>query len=178
MKFSTAYEQSKDAVYGYLLYMTRDKELAQDLSQETFLKIFLNIGKFRGTANVKTWSLKIARNTFLTYARKKRPLLLEEQILELTPGPYLNEPEESMLQKEHGERIREIMMALNENERTILLLRDYEDLSYEEMSQIINVSVEVLKSRLYRARQKFRKLYDAENQEKDENNNVKREFNN
>jgi len=163
MKFSTAYEQSKDAVFGYLTYMTKDIQLAEDLSQETFLKMFINIRKYKGTANVKTWALKIARNTFLTYARKKQPILLEEQELDLNAGPYQYEPEETFLQKEKAEMIRSIMMTLNENERTILLLRDYEGLSYEEIAQILNISSEMLKSRLYRARQKYRKLYDAKN---------------
>jgi RNA polymerase sigma-70 factor (ECF subfamily) len=161
MKFSTAYEQSKDAVYGYLTYMTKDIQLAEDLSQETFLKMFINIRKYKGTANIKTWALKIARNTFLTYAKKKQPILLEEQIMDLNPGSYQNEPEENILQKEKGEQIRKIMMTLNENERTILILRDYAELSYEEIAQIINTDVGALKSRLYRARQKFRKLYET-----------------
>ena len=161
MKFSTAYEQSKDAVYGYLTYMAKDIQLAEDLSQETFLKMFINIRKYKGTANIKTWALKIARNTFLTYAKKKQPLLLEEQIMDFNIGPCYNEPEENILQKEKGEQIRKIMMSLNENERTILILRDYAELSYEEIAQIINTDVGALKSRLYRARQKFRKLYDS-----------------
>lgn len=164
MKFSTAYEQTKDAVFGYLTYMTKDVQLAEDLSQETYLKMFINIRKFKGTANVKTWALKIARNTFLTYARKKQPILLEEQELDLTQGSYQNEPEEAFLQKEKTEKIRKIMMALNENERTLLLLRDYEGLGYEEIAQIFNISTEVLKSRLYRARQKYKKLYEANNE--------------
>ena len=163
MKFSTAYEQSKDAVFGYLTYMTKDIQLAEDLSQETFLKMFINIRTYRGTGNVKAWALKIARNTFLTYARKKQPLLLEDQILDLNIEPYQNEPEETFLQKEKAEMIRKIMMALNENDRTILLLRDYEGLSYDEIAQILSISTELIKSRLYRARQKYRKLYEAKN---------------
>jgi RNA polymerase sigma-70 factor, ECF subfamily len=143
------------------MYMTKDIQLAEDLSQETFLKMFINIRKYKGTANIKTWSLKIARNTFLTYAKKKQPVLLEEQIMDLNPGPYHNEPEENILRKEKGEQIRKIMMTLNENERTILILRDYAELSYEEIAQIINIDVGVLKSRLYRARQKFRSLYET-----------------
>lgn len=161
MKFTTAYEQSKDAVYGYLTYMTKDIQLAQDLSQETFLKMFINIRKYKGAASIKTWALAIARNTFLTYARKKQPILLEEQVIEQTQGNFQNEPEDTFLQKEKGEHIRKILMALNENERTILLLRDYEELHYEEIAMILDISIDVLKGRLYRARQKFKKLYET-----------------
>lgn len=159
IKFSSAYEQCRDSVYGYLLYMSKDIQLAEDLSQETFLKMFLNMHKYKGNSSVKTWALKIARNTFLTYAKKKQPLLLEEQDLETEIYHYINEPEDLILQKELGEQIKKTLMALNEQDRTVLLLRDYEQLSYEEISQILGISAEVLKSRLFRARQKFKKQY-------------------
>ena len=73
LKFQTVYEEQKNSIYAYLLYMTKDVQLAEDLSQETFLKIFLNLGRFKEECSVKTWALRIARNTFVTYARKKRP---------------------------------------------------------------------------------------------------------
>lgn len=159
MKFQTAYEETRDSVYGYLLYMTRDKQLAQDLSQETFLKMFLHMGKFRGEASVKTWALTIARNVFLSYARKKQPVLMEELPLEAKEVPFSNLPEEIMLRREKEEQVRECLQYLGELERTVLLLRDYEQLSYEEMATILETSTEALKSRLYRARQKFKKIY-------------------
>lgn len=162
IKFKIAYDECKDSIYGYLLYMTKDVGLTEDLSQETFLKMYLNMSRFKGESSIKTWALKIARNTFLTYARKKQPVLLDEQELELEASFYINEPEENVLHKEREEQIRKIMMTLKEQDRTILLLRDYEELNYEEIAQILSISVEVLKSRLYRARQKFRKLYQED----------------
>ncbi len=51
MKFATAYEESRDAVYGYLVYMTKDVQLAEDLSQEVFLRMFLHLDKFREQAS-------------------------------------------------------------------------------------------------------------------------------
>ena len=91
MKFAAAYEECRDAVYGYLVYMTRDTCLAEDLSQEVFLRMFLHLDRFRGEANVRTWALRIARNVFLSYAKKKRPLLLEEQGWEPEPDPRSEE---------------------------------------------------------------------------------------
>ena len=126
LKFQKVYEEQKHSVYAYLLYMTKDVQLAEDLSQETFLKIFLNLGRFKEECSVKTWTLRIARNTFVTYARKKRPELLKEQ------------------------------------DRTILLLREYENLSYEEIAMILETNVGVVKSRIYRARKKFKELYQHE----------------
>ena len=156
IKFHTVYEEYKDSVYGYLLYMTKDIQLAEDLSQETFLKIFLNLGRFKGKSSIKTWVLKIARNTFLTYARKKNPVLLEEQEIIKAAHETSEILEDTIIQKI---QIQEILMSLNELDRTIILLRDYEELSYEEIASILDISAGALKSRLYRARQKFKKLY-------------------
>lgn len=161
MKFAAAYEESRDAVYGYLVYMTRDTSLAEDLSQEVFLRMFLHLDKFRGEAKVRTWALRIARNVFLSYAKKKRPCLLEEQEWEPEADVNRNLPEEEMLRKEEAQRVRECMMCLGEQERTVLLLRDFEELSYEEVAKIMNLTTEVVKSRLYRARKKFRRIYEG-----------------
>ena len=161
MKFAAAYEQSRDAVYGYLVYMTRDASLAEDLSQEVLLTMSRPLDKFRGEAKVRTWALRIARNVFLSYAKKKRPCLLEEQEWEPEADVNRNLPEEEMLRKEKAQRVRECLMCLGEQERTVLLLRDFEELSYEEVAKIMNLTTEVVKSRLYRARKKFRKIYEA-----------------
>ena len=115
MRFAEAYEECRDPVYGYLVYMTKDTTLAEDLSQEVFLRMFLHLDKFRGEASVRTWGLRIARNVFLSYAKKKQPLLLEEQ--------------------------------------------EWEQLPDHHPSQVV-------KSRIYRARQKFRKAYEGESSER------------
>lgn len=79
-RFEKLYRTYRDAVYNYLYYMCREEELAKDLAQETFLKIFQGMRRFRGDCSEKTWCLMIARNTFLSHARKKQPLLLGEEM--------------------------------------------------------------------------------------------------
>ncbi|MCM1063095.1 MAG: RNA polymerase sigma factor [Eubacterium sp.] len=161
MKFAAAYEQCRDSVYGYLVYMTKDVMLAEDLSQEVFLRMFLHLDKFRGEASVRTWGLRIARNVFLSYARKKQPVLLEEQEWEQLPADHRGQPEEEALKREEADRIRRCLMCLGEQERTILLLRDFQELSYEEIGRIMEFTPDVVKIRIYRARQKFRKIYEG-----------------
>ena len=109
---------------------------------------------------MRTWALRIARNVFLSYARKKQPQLLEEQEWEPEPDVNRNLPEEEFLRKEEARRVRDCLMCLGEQERTVLLLRDFQELSYEEAARIMNLTPEVVKSRIYRARQKFRKIYE------------------
>lgn len=166
MKFAAAYEESRDAVWGYLVYMTKDTALAEDLSQEVFLRMFLHLDKFREEASVRTWALRIARNVFLSYAKKKRPILLEEQewesLTESDSSSGGNLPEEEILKKERAEKVRQCLMCLEEQERTVLLLRDFEEFTYEEVGKIMDLSPEVVKSRIYRARQKFRRIYGQE----------------
>lgn len=159
MKFAAAYEQSRDAVYGYLVYMTRNTSLAEDLSQEVFLRMFLHLGKFREESSVRTWALSIARNVFLSYAKRKQPVLLEEQEWETLPDTGSSQPEEEALKKERVEAVRRCLMCLSEQERTVLLLRDFQELSYEEVGKIMGLKPEVVKSRIYRARQKFKEVY-------------------
>ena len=166
MRFAEAYEECRDPVYGYLVYMTKDTTLAEDLSQEVFLRMFLHLDKFRGEASVRTWGLRIARNVFLSYAKKKQPLLLEEQEWEQLPDHHPSQPEEEALKKEKAEEIRRCLMCLSEQERTILQLRDFQELSYEEIGRIMEFTPEVVKSRIYRARQKFRKAYEGESSER------------
>jgi len=160
MKFTVAYEQCRDAVYGYLAYMTKDAVLAEDLSQEVFLRMFLHLDKFRGDASVRTWGLRIARNVFLSYAKRKQPVLLDEQEWEPETDLSRNEPEEEALRKESAQEVRRCLMCLSEQERTVLLLRDYQQLSYEEIGKIMELTTDVIKSRIYRARQKFRRVYE------------------
>lgn len=92
---------------------------------------------------------------------KKQPLLLEEQEWERLPDHHPSQPEEEALKKEKAEEIRRCLMCLSEQERTILLLRDFQGLSYEEIGRIMEFTPEVVKSRIYRARQKFRKVYEG-----------------
>ncbi len=158
-QFETLYRTYRDTVYNYLYYMCREEELAKDLAQETFLKIFQGMRRFRGDCSEKTWCLTIARNTFLSYARKKQPMLLEEE-LSTEAGGNLDSPlEAQMIRREESAFVQKVLFMLKEEERTILLLRDCEGIAYEELSRILGITEANVKVRLHRARKKYRKLY-------------------
>lgn len=162
-RFEILYQKYRDTVYGYLYYMCREEELAQDLAQETFLKIFQGMRKFRGECSEKTWCLTVARNTFLSYARKKQPMLLEEAALDFGAADAGgNPPEDRVLKQEEGQQVRNVLAKLSEDERTILLLRDYEEISYGEIARMLNLTEANVKVKLHRIRQKYRKLYRKE----------------
>lgn len=158
LKFEQVYQDQKDTVYGYLYYMTKNKQTAEDLSQETFLKVYLGMKKFNGDCSEKTWCLTIARNTFLSFARKKKPELLCEEYPELS-GPCENMPEERVIEQENRQEIASAFAALNADDRTILLLRDYERLTYAEIAAVMGISEAVVKVRIYRARGRYRTAF-------------------
>lgn len=156
--FEKVYREQRDAVYSYLLYMTGDEQLAQDLAQETFLKIFMNLHRFRGESSEKTWCIAIARNTYFSWKRKKRPVFVEEKYgADVADEKQI--PEEMLLQKEKNERIRQILFDMKEGQRQLLLLRDYEQLSYQEIGELLGISEIIVKSRIHRARECYREKY-------------------
>ena len=136
VRFEEVYQRQKHAVYGYLSYMTKDEDTAEDLAQETFLKVYLGLKGFKGDCSEKTWCLTIARNTFLSFARKKQPVLLEEGDMERLEAGYERGPEEKLLEEEKAKLIREVLSSLNADDRTIILLRDYEKMTYAEIARV------------------------------------------
>ena len=173
MRFETVYQEQKDVVYGYLFYMTRDRQTAEDLSQETFLKVYLGLRRFKGTCSEKTWCLTIARNTFLSYAKKKQPVLLEETGLEGLQMADCASPEEHLLKEEEAKAIREILLSLNADDRTIILLRDYEKMAYAEIADVMELSEPVVKVRLHRARKRYRDRYEKMKRNEKRNEEVR-----
>ncbi len=158
-EFNQVYEKNKNAVYSYLYYMTKDVEDAEDLCQETFLKIYQNIKNFRGEGSERSWCITIARNTFLTWVRKKKFKFVEGEEMDELPSLVCNDPEIKMLQQEESLFVKNILHKLKEEYRTIILLRDYEELSYKEIGSITGLSESAVKIRIYRAREKYKKLY-------------------
>ena len=160
VRFEEVYQRQKHAVYGYLSYMTKDEDMAEDLAQETFLKVYLGLKGFKGDCSEKTWCLTIARNTFLSFARKKQPVLLEEGDMERLEAGYERGPEEKLLEEEKAKLIREVLSSLNADDRTIILLRDYEKMTYAEIARVTGLSETVVKVRLHRARLRYRSRYE------------------
>jgi RNA polymerase sigma-70 factor, ECF subfamily len=159
-EFNKIYDNNKNAVYSYLYYMTKDVEDAEDLCQDTFFKIYRNIKNYRGDCNERSWCITIARNTFLSWIRKKKPKIAVGEDLDQIPTDAGSNPEAMVLKKEEGSRIKEILLMLKEEYRTILLLRDYEEMSYKEIGMVTGLSESAVKIRIFRAREKYKKLYE------------------
>lgn len=151
-------------IFRLAMNITQNREDAEDVMQNAFLKAYEHLGNFQGDSRFYTWLVRIAVNEGLMRLRKRRPnqVSLDEQIEgdeNLMPREIVDwgpSPEQRFAQTELQEILRAVIGELHEDFRTVFLLRDVEDLSTEETAQLLGLSVPAVKSRLLRARLKLR----------------------
>ena len=152
-------------VYQLSLNLLGDHNEALDLSQEVFLRVFRTIGSFRGASQLRTWIYRIvvnqARNRQRWWRRRHRSqqVSLDEHIRdhgELPEAGNSGSPDRALGQKQLGERIRVALEGLPFDQRTALVLREIDGLSYEEIGYSLGIAVGTVKSRLARAREALR----------------------
>jgi RNA polymerase sigma-70 factor (ECF subfamily) len=158
-------------VYQLSLNLLGDHNEALDLSQEVFLRVFRTIHTFRGHAALRTWIYRIvinqARNRQRWWRRRHRSqqISLDEHIRnhgEIAQSSNGGSPDRLLGQKELGERIRTALERLPFDQKTALVLREIDGLSYEEIGFSLGIAVGTVKSRLARAREALRaELRDA-----------------
>jgi RNA polymerase sigma factor (sigma-70 family) len=156
-----AYERR---IYNLLLRMVNDPEDAADLTQETFYRAFRAFHRFRGDSQPYTWLYRIAVNLANDHLEKRariRKREVELAALEFTddgeptgwdPPDPAPTPEEHLLQQELIEKVRALIQQMPPDYREIILLREYEEMSYEEMAEALGITLEAVRSRLARAR--------------------------
>jgi RNA polymerase sigma-70 factor (ECF subfamily) len=155
-----------DGLYGYAMALTRDRAKAEDLVQETYVRAIPAMGRLRAHSDVKGWLLTILRNIWLNELRKWRngPRLVE---IDLGNGiaDSIVEPSKNShdvyVGKMETEKVRAAIQELSEEFREIILLREYEELSYQEIGRVLDCPVGTVMSRLGRARAKLRALLSA-----------------
>lgn len=143
-------------VYNLAYQLCNDPHEADDLTQETFFKVFQNLSGFRQEAGLRTWISRIAVNTYLAGRRKNKRH--QSITLEILPAPSCSaSPERVVIRRELQWCIRHVLQHhVSREHRVILVLRDLNELSYEEIASALDISVAAVKSRLHRARKVFR----------------------
>lgn len=158
-----AYEQVIDAHYGsvyrLLLFLTRDRSLAEDLTQDVFASAWAAIHEFRGDASIRTWLHRIAYNAFLdTRRRREREKKLVATLSERPPGMADN-PLAGIMADEHLSRVYRALGHLDPDERTMIVLHYVEGLTYREMAQVLGRPDGTLKWMINRALGKLRQRF-------------------
>lgn len=145
-----------DAVWHYAHAITRSRELADDISQEVFIRAYQNIHSFRGQSSMKTWLLSITRNLAINERKSAymRRILLFERVKPKGEGASA----ETAYMDKQGERdLWAIVMGLSDKLREVLVLDLEHELSMAELAQVLGISEGTVKSRLSRARQAVEK---------------------
>jgi RNA polymerase sigma-70 factor (ECF subfamily) len=146
------YRQYRVRVYNVVLRICGEQD-ADELSQETFIKIFRGIARFRGESALSTWIYRLAVNAALSHVTR-RP---KERSLE---DCQIDEPAASMPSRDPRlrQRMERALAALPAGYRAVLVLHDVEGLSHEEIAEILGCRIGTSKSQLHKSRQKMREL--------------------
>lgn len=161
-------------VYRFLLRLTGDGHTAEDLSQETFLKVWKALGRFDVDKSFRTWIYAIARNVAVDHLRKKRPVsftTVETEEGSFNPADDLADERplapELLERKEAAEELMAAVNKLPEKARSVVVLHDLEDLTFQEISDALKEPLNTVKSRYRRALATIRKLFEASIPKKD-----------
>ncbi|WP_232696345.1 RNA polymerase sigma factor [Brevibacillus daliensis] len=157
------YERKILTFVSHMLRQAHLEHVAEDICQETFYKAYKSIHSFRDVeATFSTWLYTIARNTVLSELRKSRnaDVYLEDSI-HVPSIAFERLPEQQLLQTEREDLVRQAINNLPEKQRSALVLREYEQLDYSEIAQILDLTVSSVKSLLFRARQSIKLQLEA-----------------
>ncbi|WP_026474808.1 RNA polymerase sigma factor [Alkaliflexus imshenetskii] len=160
--FSMLVEKYRQRLYWHLRKMVIIHEDADDLLQNTFIKVWKNLGNFRGDSALFTWLYRIATNEALNHLNKKRTELLNsfddlESVMsgQLDEDPLFNGDE---IQK----RLQKSILTLPDKQRLVFNMKYFDEMKYEEMAEILNTSVGALKASYFHAVRKIEALIDKE----------------
>ncbi|MBM4352379.1 MAG: sigma-70 family RNA polymerase sigma factor [Deltaproteobacteria bacterium] len=154
-----------DSLYGYALYLTRNRNEAEDLTQESMLKAVAAFSQYRPGTNCRAWLFRILHNTWLNKLRKRHVELeltdaatadLEERedtraFVRSNPSP-----EESLVSHMARSRVREAVDSLPPEFRAVVVLADLEEFAYREIADILSIPIGTVMSRLHRGRRLLR----------------------
>ena len=144
-------------IYNLAFTKTRNKENAQDIAQECFLRAYKMLRSYRTDSAFSTWIYRICQNLIFDFYRKTKKLKTEpEELNEKDMADTESEPSEQIIRAEKIEKIREIINSLPQDSREIIILRDLNDISYAQISEMLGIEIGTVKSRLNRAREKLK----------------------
>ena len=168
--FGTLVDRHYERVYALAYGVLHEREAARDTAQEVFLKVFREIGKFEGRSKFKTWLHRVAVNAALDYARKRHP----EESIDRTeedddrPQRVLREtgpgPRELASRRELKAMVEEALAGLSPDHRAVLHLREWEGLSYEEITEILGIEMGTVMSRIFYARKRLGEILKVKTQ--------------
>jgi len=157
IEFTILFYKYKERIYNYALKMLNDKMRAEDIVQDVFIKLFENLDNIHNKQSVNYWLFKTARNELMTFFRSTKNKKLISQAVAL--DEVVSETTKSLFEEIENQETCKLILAelenMNEDFREVFVLKEYSGLSYKEISALLSIDEELVKSRLYKARQKL-----------------------
>lgn len=172
--FETLVRTYESFVYNVAYQSLKSQDDAFDVSQEVFIKVYKSLGSFRGDCKFSTWIYRVAQNVVKDFLRSKGNKLKtvsvyetdsdgEEHQLEIVDESTAADPIASFEKKECATLVREAISRLSEEQRTVIVLRDMEGYTYEEIAEMLFLDMGTVKSRINRGRNAIKKFLSERN---------------
>ena len=155
-------ERHQQAVYNAAYRLVGNRDEAADITQDTFLRAYQALASFQQDKPMPPWLCRIAINLALNRLKRRRPTVSLDEEPDDSPAlevPDLRtEPQANLLRAERQQVLRQAILELPPEQRVVIELRHFQELSYQEMAGSLNLSLASVKSRLFRARQRLREI--------------------
>jgi RNA polymerase sigma-70 factor (ECF subfamily) len=166
LSFQLLIERYQDRIFALARHYTKSAVEVEDIVQDTFLKAYRRLETFQRQSSFSTWLYRIAVNTALDFLKRmgRSPVqAVEDPELSASPvraqagsGVTIAAPDARMRREEIARITAEVLAELPEIFRTVLVLREFEDMPYQEMADVLGISIGTVESRLFRARARFK----------------------
>ena len=153
-------------IYNLAMTKLRNRETAEDITQECFLRAYKMLRSYRTDSAFSTWIYRICQNLIIDYYRKNKNFKTyslttndddgEEKVQDIADSS--EEPLEAIVRQEKVEKVRELINSLPDDLREVIILRDMKDYSYKEIADMLDLEIGTVKSRLSRSREKLKTL--------------------
>lgn len=151
-------------VYNLVARLVQDPALAEDLTQDTFLKVFRALGQYDPALRFSSWLFRIAHNTAIDHLRQRQPAVaapwldddgVEVDPLSLLPDLRADSPEQAAVRRQLAETLDRAIDTLRPEYRAVVVLRHHEDLDYDEIAEVLDLPLGTVKTYLHRARREL-----------------------
>ena len=159
IKFEDMYQRFFKDVYLFVFSISKDRQIAEDITQETFFKALKEIKNFRGDCSVKSWLCQIAKNLYISQTRKKSMISLEDMDAVANQISATN-IEQEYIQKEDKLSVYKVLHFLDEPYKEIFLLRTLGDLSFKEIADVFHKTESWARVTYHRARLKIQEALE------------------
>lgn len=156
-EFERIYNQYFRDVYSFVLLLSRNEKIAEEITQETFFKAIKNIDKFNGKCKLNVWLCQIAKNTYFTYLNKQKRFDTDN-----IPEVSVSSVEEIILNKEENFRIHKVLRHLEEPYKEVFTLRVFGELSFKQISELFERTESWARVTFHRAKRKIQDLLKEE----------------